>query len=920
MGETLALLVRWGTGMVRSAFNDIIPSPTQTAARLKFNGTLYSYSAPGVESGDTAPGLRVSPKPYGGAQSAYRSLPNRCEELQKDIKRLHSTVGGTQHAVKHREEVMVSLNAQMISVTKRFQQMRNQRIKLLQEKENIFRLTPSNSSSTAVRSSASSLSRQDEPKYSSAKIGSFFEDEDGGEGAHVLSPEEEKLLAQENQHLMANLTTMEEEVKQLGQKVAGIVELQEMFTEKVLSQEKDLQHIQTTVIGTTENVVAGNQQVRAAMQRNAGFRVWILFILLYLVLMPEGTYLLKSVGSFIPASVWQRNSKLRFHFYFQAASVSLALAAFLVIFYNKWSVEKPHFTTWHGTLGGVTVALTLGQAMGGDLLYFTKRLGGPWLRSMVRSGHALHSVLVLLCGTLTVFLAMDSTWVKSEVSMVFRYGIMCVLAATALKYLLVVWPSVWQKYGGRIRSHERRTKHGIHCCCFLSFFVSVLLFSGAVPIFVSAPEVDAFTTYGSPVAYLLYFLRALTLLAVPQFLFNILGLLLFDAYSEEVQLKNAPILSPRICFRTVTRGDYPELVKRNIERNIKTILKVGLRDEGFLIEVVTDKPIGLHGNPLVREIVVAKDYKTKSGALFKARALQYCWEKSVDKLTDNDWVVHMDEETLLTENSVKGILNFVEDGKAEFGQGLITYANENVVNWVTTLSDSFRVADDLGKLRFQFKVFHKPLFGWKGSYVVTSVSIRQTKLIQKFYFYGFFLDMTHKKRLKSARDSLAKLSASNDEALRPFDFIEGEMWEKSPFTISDLFQQRKRWLQGIFYVAHSSEIPVRYKFFLLCSIYSWATLPLTTSNTILAAIYPIWCPTILNILIAMVGVAGTYMYLFGVSRSLSVQRLGFWRFIGCLIGVVLVIPLSIAVENVAVLWSIWDNKRLFYVVNKDPNK
>ncbi|CAG0912122.1 unnamed protein product, partial [Cyprideis torosa] len=80
----------------------------------------------------------------------------------------------------------------------------------------------------------------------------------------------------------------------------------------------------------------------------------------------------------------------------------------------------------------------------------------------------------------------------------------------------------------------------------------------------------------------------------------------------------------------------------------------------------------------------------------------------------------MDEETLLTENSVKGILNFVEDGKAEFGQGLITYANENVVNWVTTLSDSFRVADDLGKLRFQFKVFHKPLFGWKGSYVVTS--------------------------------------------------------------------------------------------------------------------------------------------------------------------------------------------------------
>ena len=32
-------------------------------------------------------------------------------------------------------------------------------------------------------------------------------------------------------------------------------------------------------------------------------------------------------------------------------------------------------------------------------------------------------------------------------------------------------------------------------------------------------------------------------------------------------------------------------------------------------------------------------------------------------------------------------------GKHEFGQGLITYANEEIVNWVTTLADSFRVAE-----------------------------------------------------------------------------------------------------------------------------------------------------------------------------------------------------------------------------------
>ena len=98
----------------------------------------------------------------------------------------------------------------------------------------------------------------------------------------------------------------------------------------------------------------------------------------------------------------------------------------------------------------------------------------------------------------------------------------------------------------------------------------------------------------------------------------------------------------------------------------------------------------------------------------KARALQYCLEDENNILGDNDWVVHLDEETIMTENAIRGILNFVLNNKHEFGQGLITYANEDIVNWFTTLADSFRVADDMGKLRFQFYMFHRPLFSWKG--------------------------------------------------------------------------------------------------------------------------------------------------------------------------------------------------------------
>ena len=53
-------------------------------------------------------------------------------------------------------------------------------------------------------------------------------------------------------------------------------------------------------------------------------------------------------------------------------------------------------------------------------------------------------------------------------------------------------------------------------------------------------------------------------------------------------------------------------------------------------------------------------------------------EEDVNVLSDDDWIIHLDEETLLTEASVRGIINFICEGKHSFGQGLITYASNPV--------------------------------------------------------------------------------------------------------------------------------------------------------------------------------------------------------------------------------------------------
>ncbi|ETE59552.1 Syntaxin-18 [Ophiophagus hannah] len=89
-------------------------------------------------------------------------------------------------------------------------------------------------------------------------------------GEDELSPEEIQMFEQENQRLVGEMNSLFDEVRQIEGKVVEISRLQEIFTEKVLQQ---------IVVGATENIKEGNEDIREAIKNNAGFRVWILFFL-----------------------------------------------------------------------------------------------------------------------------------------------------------------------------------------------------------------------------------------------------------------------------------------------------------------------------------------------------------------------------------------------------------------------------------------------------------------------------------------------------------------------------------------------------------------------------------------------------------------------------------------------------------------
>ena len=71
----------------------------------------------------------------------------------------------------------------------------------------------------------------------------------------------------------------------------------------------------------------------------------------------------------------------------------------------------------------------------------------------------------------------------------------------------------------------------------------------------------------------------------------------------------------------------------------------------------------------------------------------------VNILSDEDWIIHLDEETIVTPDSVKGVFNFAAKGEFHFGQGVITYTNLGIENPILTLADSLRVANDYGLIR-----------------------------------------------------------------------------------------------------------------------------------------------------------------------------------------------------------------------------
>ena len=435
---------------------------------------------------------------------------------------------------------------------------------------------------------------------------------------------------------------------------------------------------------------------------------------------------------------------------------------------------------------------------------------------------------------------------------------------------------------------------------FLLVMIIIILYG---PLGISKKDLlnlDVERKYGSRMRIIVYAMNFSIIFSLPMAIFCFLGFVFYNLFPKYPALNGSLTHHSLICFRVVTKGLNPTLIKTNVERNIKVCTSLGLRN--FLFEIVSDICTNVPKNLLVKETVVPQQYQTSKCTLFKARALQYCLEHNVNVLNDEDWIVHLDEETILTKGSVIGIVNFIAKGTSSFGQGAITYANEDVVSWIATIFDLSRVAYDYGCLRFCLRYFRKPLLGLKGSYLVSNAGAER-KVTFDFGFEGSL-----------AEDCFFGLTAWGQGYL--FDFIEGEMWEKSPFSLKDYVKQRKRWCQGILLTILSKQIPFFKKPVIICNFTAWVVMPFTACSSILLFAFPFPMPAIFELVSAFI--RGVMIFVVIVGAIKSFKRSGMFTIIVICLLWIFLFPLYVLLETCAIIYAfanLW--KQEFYTVQKE---
>lgn len=393
-------------------------------------------------------------------------------------------------------------------------------------------------------------------------------------------------------------------------------------------------------------------------------------------------------------------------------------------------------------------------------------------------------------------------------------------------------------------------------------------------------------------------LRCLNFVVIIHVIPVIIGFLWYQKFNVSSNL-NVNITKPNIYVRYVTRGINSNL----IQESILNIMSKTDNHPNIKIEVVTDIPVVslfdefVSAGDKITEILVPKDYKTANGALYKCRALQYALE--VSKAGDEDHILHLDEESQFTDDTVEGLYAFINKNPNKIGQGTIIYNRKlsgfGLIAKFLTLADSIRVADDLSRFRISF-MYGYPIFGCKGSFILLKSNIEKQ------------ITFDYPPELCITEDAAFAFKAW--ERGYKFGYVEGLISEVSPSNFTDFIKQRGRWLKGLWHmIFFNKEIEWYKKTGMMIGLITWSCIFLNIVSFVSFFVLhkydiPLWI-VILN---GIIFITYIFSYVFGG----IIGRCSWWSLLNIAFS-----PLFLLLETFGVLYGLFTiNKLDFHVIKK----
>lgn len=353
---------------------------------------------------------------------------------------------------------------------------------------------------------------------------------------------------------------------------------------------------------------------------------------------------------------------------------------------------------------------------------------------------------------------------------------------------------------------------------------------------------------------------------------------------------NIEIGTPRIVFQVTTKGNIP-IVQDTVDRVHAACREVGYRK--YDVWVVTDAEEEFEG---CRNIVVPEDYSCN--AIYKARALQYAVEmrKREGKNDEDVYVFHLDDESIVTRQTVLSLLSYLEGDQAPISEGLIIYPLND--------DEKFRIEQLFDTLRpfYCFECIHFMDRGNSAHMHGSNLLVRSDVEERVGWDNGKTF----------AEDTLFAIKARSRLGQKAFGWHGGVVEEKNPYTLGDLVKQRKRWFYG--FIQNLKYFPLRTKLSQMLRVLVWVSGFPSSLVSLIALFVPQDIPEAANVLLLSMAVMWLLSYQIGAylnGRYLSTARRIRFHLLTLLCS-----PILGFVECSAPLLSLIDRPRSFEVVRK----